>query len=179
MRTSQVQAVDPSQSPERVGDLLDDAIGEYRLTYGRDIVLHPGEVILALTLEYLRLPVDLWGNLEGRSTWARVGLQVHATAGMVDCGFEGYLTFELQNTSRLPFVLSPGLRVGQMAFFPVEGVSRPYNRKPSAAYSFQTTTRTAIANQHEHVALNRYQDRLHERERMADQFHFSSDEDFD
>ena len=67
----------------------------------------------------MHLPGDLCGRLEGRSTWARQGLQVHATAGMVDAGFKGYLTLELQNTGRVPLVLYPGLRVAQMAFHPV------------------------------------------------------------
>src|SRR5260370_30443228 len=34
-------------------------------------VLHPGEFVLASTLEYFRLPHDLAGRLEGRSSWGR------------------------------------------------------------------------------------------------------------
>ena len=156
--TSRFQALDPGADPERVAELLDASVDEYRLTtgQGQNLVLHPGELLLALTLEYFRLPDDLWGNLEGRSTWARLGLQVHATAGMIDCGFQGYLTLELQNTGRLPLVLSPGLRVAQMAFFPVRHVVNPYHHKPNAAYSAQTSARTKFPQQHEHVALNAF-----------------------
>jgi dCTP deaminase len=158
LRTSRFQALDPGADPEITGELLDNSADEYRLTAGRDqsVVLHPGELLLALTLEYLRLPDDLWGNIEGRSTWARLGLQVHATAGMVDCGFRGYLTLELQNTGRLPLVLFPGLRVAQMAFFPVHQVLNPYHGKPSAAYSAQTSARSAFHRQHEHKAMHRF-----------------------
>jgi len=158
LRTARFQALNPGDDPEDVGELLAASVEDYRLTigHGQNLVLHPGELLLALTLEYLSLPDDLWGNLEGRSTWARLGLQVHATAGMVDCGFEGYLTLELQNTGRIPLVLSPGLRIAQMAFFPVRGVMRPYHGKPSAAYSAQTSARTAFHRQHEHAALNRF-----------------------
>jgi dCTP deaminase len=137
---------------------MDASVEEYRLTVGtgQTLVLHPGELLLALTLEYLSLPSDLWGNLEGRSTWARLGLQVHATAGMVDCGFRGYLTLELQNLGRVPLMLYPGLRVGQLALFPVSNVLRPYHEKPTAAYTAQTSARTAFPRQHEHAALYRF-----------------------
>lgn len=166
LRTARFHSLNPGDSPERVRALLDASVEEFRLTTGesQDLVLHPGELLLALTLEYLRLPNDIWGNLEGRSTWARLGLQVHATAGMVDCGFEGYLTLELQNTGRLPLALSPGLRVGQMAFFPVGGIVRPYGGKETAAYSAQTKARTAFYGQHEHRALNKFLKEEHDSE---------------
>lgn len=77
---------------------------------------------------------------------------------MVDPGFEGYLTLELQNTGRLPLVLFPGLRVGQMAFFPVRHVKSPYNRKPTAAYSAQNSARSAFTKQHEHGAMLRFRE---------------------
>lgn len=155
LRPARFQALDPGDNPTRLAGLLDSSYEEFRLTIGQgqELVLHPGELILALTLEYMRLPENLWANLEGRSTWARLGLQVHATAGMIDCGFEGYITLELQNTGRLPLVLVPGLRVGQLALFPVDHVVRPYNRKTAAAYSAQTRARTAFPRQHEHKAL--------------------------
>lgn len=158
LRTSRFQALDPGADPVHIETLLDASVEEFRLTagLGQDLILHPGELLLALTLEYLRLPDDLWGVLEGRSTWARLGLQVHATAGMVDCGFEGYLTLELQNTGHLPLVLTPGLRVAQMAFFPVAEVINAYHRRPTAAYSEQTRARSAFPAQHEHRALYRY-----------------------
>lgn len=158
LRTARFQALNPADDSEIVSMLLEQSVEEFRLTSGQNqgLVLHPGELMLALTLEYLQLPADLWGNLEGRSTWARVGLQVHATAGMVDAGFSGYLTLELQNTGRLPLVLYPGLRVGQMAFFPMKDVIRYYSKKSGAAYTNQTRARTAFPLQHEHKALRAF-----------------------
>jgi len=167
LRTSRFRALDPGDNPTEVDDLLDSSVEEFRLTAGEDLVLHPGELMLALTLEYLQLPDDLWGTLEGRSTWARLGLQVHATAGMVDCGFSGYLTLELQNTGRLPLALSPGLRVGQIAFFPVSYVVSPYRSKPNAAYSAQTSARSAFSKQHEHLALYKFREHERVQERVA------------
>ena len=171
LRTSRFHSLDPSDDASVVTDLLNESADEFRLTAGeaQGLVLHPGELLLALTLEYLRLPKDVWGQLEGRSTWARVGLQVHATAGMIDAGFAGFLTLELQNTGRLPIVLYPGLRVCQMAFFPVSDIVRPYNKKPGSAYANQAKVRTAFTTQHEHKARHAFieNERLAENERRT------------
>ena len=158
MRTYRFDAVDPGAESAATNELLQASAEEFRLTAGqrRGLVLHPGELLLALTLEYLSLPKDLWGMLEGRSTWARQGLQVHASAGMVDCGFSGYLTLELQNMSRIPMVLYPGLRVAQMAFFPVSDIAFSYKEKAGASYSAQHRARSAFTDQIEHRARYRY-----------------------
>src|SRR5258708_11011859 len=97
-------------------------------------VVHPGEFALASTLEVFRFPGNLAGRLEGRSSLGRLGLQVHATAGFVDPGFEGTLTFELSNAGKLPIKVQPGLRLGQLCFFELEEVQREYMHKPGRKY---------------------------------------------
>ena len=57
----------------------------------------PGEFVLAQTLERIELPNDLVGLVEGRSSWARVGLSVHLTAPKIDPGFNGTITLEIAN----------------------------------------------------------------------------------
>lgn len=168
LRTSRFRSLDPSDEQAEATDLLNQSVDEFRLAAddANGLVLHPGELLLALSLEYLALPNDLWGNLEGRSTWARLGLQVHATAGMVDAGFRGFLTLELQNNGRLPLVLYPGIRIAQMAFFPVAGIARPYGAKSGAAYLNQARVRTAFTNQHEHRARHDYMAREADAERL-------------
>lgn len=158
MRSYRFGSLDPGEDPDVANELLRNGVDEFRLTAGQreGIVLHPGELLLALTLEYLKLPADLWGVLEGRSTWARQGLQVHATAGMVDAGFEGYLTLELQNTGRIPLVLYPGLRLAQMAFHPITMTAYAYNSKPHAGYSGQARARSRFVEESEHRARYAY-----------------------
>jgi len=109
--------------------------------------LHPGEFVLASTLEFFRLPDDLAGRIEGRSSWGRHGLLVHATAGFVDPGFAGVLTFELSNAGRLPIMLRPGLRIGQVCFFQMSEPSLiPYHAKHLAKYFEATTLETSKAD---------------------------------
>ena len=52
-------------------------------------ILHPGEFVLGQTLEHVKLPDDLVGRLEGKSSLGRLGLLIHSTAGFVDSGFSG------------------------------------------------------------------------------------------
>ena len=103
-------------------------------------ILHPNEFALASTLEYIILPQNIAGRLDGRSTWGRVGLQVHSTAGLVDPGFEGTLTFELHNMGKLPLPLFPGVRIAQISFYPCVGVSQRYSDRPDSKYARSTAT---------------------------------------
>jgi dCTP deaminase len=120
------------------GSAVKQALGEYsvmrQIPLSGRFVLHPGEFALGHTLEFIRLPRDIAARLEGRSSLGRMGIQIHATAGYVDPGFEGALTFELMNSGKLPVSLSPGIRLGQLCFFEVEPVEVPYLKKRYSKY---------------------------------------------
>jgi dCTP deaminase len=111
----------------------DDAVGTLRrmqdrqvLKYGGHFVLHPGTLTLASTFEYLRMPDDLECQVEGRSSWARVGLAV-ATATAVEPGFKGVITLELSNVGTIPLQIHPGVRIAQLVFRDaLPSVSRAY-----------------------------------------------------
>ena len=109
------------------------------LEYLQGIVLAPGQFVLGHTLEYIVLPSDIAAELEGRSTYARLGIEIHMTAGFVDPGFNGVLTLEFFNAGPNPVRLFPGLRVGQLRFFQCSPPAIPYNkkykRKSQAKYS--------------------------------------------
>lgn len=106
----------------------------------RGFVLHPGQFTLGSTLEYICLPSDLAGRLEGRSSWSRVGLQVHVTGGFIDPGFHGTITFELCNLGTVPITLYVGLRVAQLAFYEVLESLKPYPEKMYSKYFGQAGT---------------------------------------
>ena len=79
-------------------------------------ILHPGEFVLGSTLEWVKIPLDLVGRLEGKSSLGRLGLLIHSTAGFVDAGFEGHLTLELSNVANLPITVYTGMKIGQISF---------------------------------------------------------------
>ena len=84
---------------------------------GQPFVLHPGEFVLASTLEVITLGHDLAARLEGKSSLGRLGLLTHSTAGFIDPGFSGHVTLGLSNVANLPIKLWPGMKIGQLCIF--------------------------------------------------------------
>ena len=95
--------------------------------YGKPFVLHPGMLALGSTLEYVKLPNNLESQVEGRSSWARLGLEI-ATATSIEPGFQGVVTLELSNVGTIPLELFPGVRIAQLVFrTATPEVVRPYS----------------------------------------------------
>jgi dCTP deaminase len=98
-------------------------------------VLQPGQLYLASTLEYTESHKHV-PFLEGKSSTGRLGIDIHATAGKGDVGFCGYWTLEISTS--IPVRIYPGMPIGQLIYYIVDGnVERLYNKKSSAKYSHQ------------------------------------------
>ena len=94
---------------------------------GEPFVIHPGEFCLGRTLEWVELPDDIVARIEGKSSLGRLGLIVHATAGFCDPGWKGTLTLELNNLTRVPIKLWPGLPIAQLSFMTLDHAAlKPY-----------------------------------------------------
>jgi dCTP deaminase len=94
---------------------------------GEPFVIHPGEFCLGRTLEWVKIPDDIVARIEGKSSLGRLGLIVHATAGFCDPGFEGTLTLELNNLTRVPIRLYPDLPIAQLSFMTLDQPAlKPY-----------------------------------------------------
>src|SRR5207237_1118859 len=78
---------------------------QYTINLAGKFVIHPGEFVLASSLEIITVPRKLAMYLDGRSSLGRLGLAIHVTAGYFDPGFTGRGTFELVNLSRVPIIL--------------------------------------------------------------------------
>lgn len=92
---------------------VDEAQERIVLPLGESLWLHPQQLVLGSTLEFVRLPTDCAAYVLGRSSWGRIGLLV-ATAVAVHPGYAGSLTLELVNEGNTPIKLWPGLRVAQL-----------------------------------------------------------------
>jgi len=104
-------------------------------------IVHPGEFVLATTLEHVEIPDDLVARLEGRSSIGRLGIVIHSTAGYIDPGFKGTITLEISNLGRIAVALYPGMRICQIAFEEMSSpVSESYAIKRTAKYQGQQTT---------------------------------------
>lgn len=77
--------------------------------------LFPGEVILATTHEYVKMPRDVVADLKLKSSLGRLWLN-HSLSGWIDPNFQGQITLELQNLGPYPRLLTSGMRVAQLVF---------------------------------------------------------------
>ena len=107
------------EQPDMTEELdVDEAIPFY---------LHPNAFALGITEEFLELPSDLMGRLDGKSSLGRLGLLVHSTAGFIDPGFKGRIVLEFSNISPLPITLYAAMPFAQISFYQLTSrVERPY-----------------------------------------------------
>ncbi|WP_372625119.1 dCTP deaminase [Arsukibacterium sp.] len=102
-------------------------------------ILHPSELALGVTQESVRLPSDIVGWLDGRSSLARLGLMVHVTAHRIDPGWSGNIVLEFYNSGKLPLALRPHMKIGALNFeLMTTPADRPYNTRADAKYRQQT-----------------------------------------
>lgn len=110
-----------------------------RMDADNPFILHPGEFVLAVTLERVEIPDDLVGRLDGKSSLGRLGLIVHSTAGFVDPGFKGRLTLELTNVANLPVTLYYAMPVSQISFTRLTTpADNPYGSGSGSKYQEQS-----------------------------------------
>lgn len=111
---------------------------EVKVKTGEKFIMQPGDFVLAVTLENVKIPADLMGRLEGRSSLGRLGLVVHSTASVFDPGWDGKPVLELGNLGRMAISLTPGMRICAMTFEELSSPSEtPYTKKKDAKYTFQ------------------------------------------
>ncbi len=119
--------IDPSKQQDELTSLVETPDDD-------PFVLHPGEFVLGSTFESVRLPDDLAGRLEGKSSLGRLGLLTHSTAGFIDPGFAGHITLELSNVANLPITLWPGMKIGQLCLFRLSSPADfPYGSKEAGS----------------------------------------------
>jgi deoxycytidine triphosphate deaminase len=97
-------------------------------TWGEPFILHPGELVLASTLEYIVLPSDVAAQVVTRSSYGRLGL-ITATAVQVQPGSRGTITLELVNHGETPIVLTPGARIAQLVLTQIGNPTQPEQGK--------------------------------------------------
>jgi dCTP deaminase len=121
-----------SEGPRGLVDLLpakeyQPKSRELSFDVGEGVIISPGKFLLGHTLEFIRLPSDVCGQIEGRSSFGRLGIQIHMTANLIDAGFTGVITLEILNMGPEPVKIYPGTRIAQLRLFMMEVPQRPYS----------------------------------------------------
>lgn len=127
---SRIPYIDPLQK-----DYSSEITREVKVKKGEHFVMQPGDFVLAVTLERIKISDDLMGRLEGRSSLGRVGIVVHSTASVFDPGWDGKCVLELGNLSRMAVSLTVGMRICAMTFEELSSkVDIPYSMNKRSKY---------------------------------------------
>lgn len=108
------------------------------------VKLFPGEVVLASTIEHVRIPRGVACDLKLKSTLGRLWIN-HSMAGWCDPGFTGNITLELQNLGPEPFTLAAGRRIAQLIFISMESEPDVAYGEPGSRSHYQGQTGTTRA----------------------------------
>lgn len=125
--------IDPSKK-----DYSNEITSPIELKDGEQFIMQPGDFVLAVTLEHLKIAPTLMGRLEGRSSLGRLGIVVHSTASIFEPGWDGKCVLELGNLGRMAVALTVGMRICAMTFEELSSEAEvPYNKKTHAKYKIQ------------------------------------------
>jgi len=98
-----------------------DVTDKMEVPSGKHILIMPGETVLGITRERLRLGPGLCGWLEGRSRFARLGLMVHISAPFMGPGIDSQQVLEMSNFGQAPLEVYPGTPICQFVFEKLDG----------------------------------------------------------
>ena len=88
--------------------------------FGDFLVVPAHQTVLGSTLEFIKMPVDVCGEVLTKSSVART-FTVVETAPWIHPSYRGCLTLEIANVSNTPVLLYPGRQICQLILMRVEG----------------------------------------------------------
>ena len=98
---------------------------ETKRLLGESILFHPHQTVLCSTLEFVRLPDNIFITLSTRSSYSRLGLIV---ASIVQPGYCGCISLELTNNNNNALKLSVGASIVQARFYKLGNDTNYFNK---------------------------------------------------
>lgn len=114
---------------------------ESRRQLGETFILHPHQPVLAVSLEYVRMPDDVFMLLFMRSSYSRLGLSIST---ILQPGYCGCISIELINNGTMPINLTVGARIIQGVLVHTDN-STTYFKEPRK-YVCQVRPESSVAN---------------------------------
>lgn len=115
---------------------------ESRRKIGDSFLLHPNQTILMSSLEYLKLPNNVYADLNLRSSYNRLGLVL---SSIIQPGYCGCASIELVNTSNTTIKILSGARLFQARFYQINNTTNYFDS--SRKYSCQVRPVSSKANE--------------------------------
>ena len=103
LRRSSINALDPIRDWKK-----------FEVKEGQFVTIKPGHTVMGRVYERFRMPTNCAGKIEGRSSFARLGLSVHCTGDFINPGWEGYMPLQLSNVGPYPLRLAPYFSICQL-----------------------------------------------------------------
>jgi dCTP deaminase len=117
---------------------------ETRRLVGSPFLFHPLQTVLCSTLEYIKLPPDIYLSLTIRSSYSRLGLSV---SSIVEPGYCGCISMELTNVNNTPVKITVGSRLVQARFYRIGEKTNYFSSKRK--YICQVRPEVSMANMDE------------------------------
>jgi deoxycytidine triphosphate deaminase len=92
------------------------------LRHNECITLKPGQLILGRTSEEFSIPKDCAGKIEGRSSFARMGIGVHCTGDYINPGYRGRMPLEIFNFGPNSIKVFPHIPICQLVLIRLSDV---------------------------------------------------------
>ena len=87
---------------------------ETKRLLGETFYLHPSQTVLCSTLEYIKIPDNIFLTLTTRSSFSRLGLTI---SSFIQPGYCGCIPLELTNNNNTPIKLLVGASIIQARFY--------------------------------------------------------------
>jgi deoxycytidine triphosphate deaminase len=121
----EVNAIDLTQEEEMV---------IIELPLDGELIIQPGEFLLGLTVEVIRLPANISGFIAARSSIARLGLSV-VEQPLIHPGYAGSVALQLKNNIDRPIRIKPMLAICQVMFLKgTDFAEKPYGSGNTGKY---------------------------------------------
>ncbi len=95
-----------------------------QLKRAKELVLEPGDFVLGITKERIKLAENICGWLGGRSRFARLGMLIHSTAAFVQPGIDNKQVLEIKNLSENRLTLKADVKICQIMFERTDGKAK-------------------------------------------------------
>lgn len=109
----------------------DDDIASFfddEASFGRDLLLEPGDRVLACSDDVYAMPTDYFGLVQTKGSLARLFVAATCNDGQIEPGYKGRITLELMNHAHHGITIPHGANVAQLFIHRCSMNARtPYN----------------------------------------------------
>jgi dCTP deaminase len=123
---------------------------ETRRKIGETFLFNPGQTILFSTLEYIKLPTNVFGILSVRSSYSRLGLSVST---IIQPGYCGCISVEITNPGKIPIKIMCGARFVQIRLYRLKSSSNYFHTQRK--YACQVRPVASKANEDKELSVLR------------------------